>query len=486
MIRQILIFLASSGLSAGAWAQTSSTAATAAPPPAQGAKSPAATKATASKATASKAASSKAAETAASATPAAPKLTLKESLEKGMDYSLAYKKAKSVVRQVKAEYRLAESTIFPKVNAVGSASTVKNPSNFTGRNFGSGTSDEDYRAYLQLKQPLYTGGALISGLSAAKISEDAAAQRLFEAKQNAAFEVIGAYLSAAEDQVLLTLAKDNASMLKSYLDITTRYAAIGRSKNIDRLQADANFALGQSEVLQRESDVQASVGDLQRLMGLEISPDTQLDTKLVSQPVDSGTLEQLLEKALANNPTLKALEMDIEKIKYSNDVTMSSHKPSLSLDGTWGYRSPDRPNLWEPSSNTYSVGLTLTVPLFSGMSSFADRARNAELVAQAEKNLVLYRDQVKQSLGVALTNLKRDFARLKLAQTASESARKAFDAAMRDYRQGMVSSTDVLNVQRSRYEAEKQFNSAQFSYQRQVLSLRRDLGIDLEKTYVAQ
>jgi outer membrane protein TolC len=42
-----------------------------------------------------------------------------------------------------------------------------------------------------------------------------------------------------------------------------------------------------------------------------------------------------------------------------------------------------------------------------------------------------------------------------------------------------------LNIQRTRFDADKQYAEAQYSYQLQVLQLRRDLGTDLEKTYAA-
>ena len=54
---------------------------------------------------------------------------------------------------------------------------------------------------------------------------------------------------------------------------------------------------------------------------------------------------------------------------------------------------------------------------------------------------------------------------------------------LKEYRQGMVTSTDIVTLQTTRYQAETQFLTAQFSYLKQIVNLRHDLGVDLEKTY---
>lgn len=418
---------------------------------------------------------------AGAATP--KKLTLKEALEKGMAYSPTYQQQQSRVREIAASYSKAESAIYPTINGVASSTSIKNPGSFEGNAFNPGGHTEQFKAGVTVSQPLYSGGALLAGLAAAKIIEESTEQRLYDAKQLAASEIILSYLAADEAKEQVSLSQANVSILKSYMEITAKYAAIGRSKGIDRLQSRASYDLGQSEVLQTQNNYENALGELRRLIGIELNDDVDLVTKISLQPVEMGTLQQILEKALKNNPIVKALELDVKQSRETADVRMAAHKPKLSLDGTWGYQSPDRPNWFKEYSQYYTVGLNLTIPIFSGLSSFADRKINAETTYRAERDLIIYRDRLRQGLSTAMDNIKRNFDRLKLAQSAAESARKAMDSAMRDYRQGLLSSTDVLAAQKQRFEAEKQFSAAQYAYHRQVIGLRRDLGIDLEKTY---
>jgi outer membrane protein len=417
--------------------------------------------------------------------PNGPVLSLKESLKAGLDFGIEIQTARAQLRRAEADYRGVDSYLFPTISLIGQGGVQKASAAYNGTFTGATGETELYKTYLSLSQPLYQGGAVTSGLASAQAEKQAAAQRLFDARQKYAFAVIDAYLKAAKAQLLANLSRDNRSILKSYFQVTSRYASIGRSKNVDRLTAEASYNLSESEVLNAESELERALQDLQQVTGFEVPMDTRLENDIPFQPVETGTLEQLYSHAVENNPELRALEFDIERQKYLNDVNMAVHYPRLTIDGTYGYSSPDRPNLIKDNSETYSVFLNLTIPLFSGFRSFAERAMNREDVFIKERDLASRRIQIQRSLAKSMSTIRREFDRLKLTQTSAANARKAMDVALRDYRNGLLSSLDVLNIQRTRFDADKQYAEAQYSYQLQVLQLRRDLGTDLEKTYAA-
>jgi outer membrane protein len=410
--------------------------------------------------------------------------SLHGSISKGLVFSLELQKAEAEKKAAEDDYRLAESKLFPTVAINASGGTQKTSSAYTlGASATSSNISETYKARIDLEQPLFTGGVLTSGLSAAKLNRDVARQKAYSTRQDYIFKIVDAYLKSAQAQVLLSLAQDNRTVLKSYLEITTRYAAIGRSKNIDRLQAEASYNLSEADVLASESTLEQTRQDLVRLLGDALSDGTELETEFSLQPVETGNLDQLLQKAIANNPEIRSLELQVESLKYTNRAKMIDHRPKLSLKGSWGYDSPDRPNWFEKASEAYSLTLNLNILLFSGFSSFAQSDAYAQQLFQLEKDLAIKRLELQKSLAKALSTLQREFHRLKLTQISATSSRKAMDVAVRDYRNGLLSSTDVLNIQRTRFDADRQYTLAQFSYNSQVLSLRRDLGIDLEKAY---
>lgn len=421
------------------------------------------------------------------AQPAKPpaSIRLSDAIRQGLAFSPEIQKAESEKRAADDRYKIAQSRLFPTVNLRASGGSTKGSSAYSATGRPGGVT-QTYDAHLEAEQVLFQGGVVLAGLSAAKLERDMRMQRIFASKQDYTYRIIEAYLNASEAQALLEISKENRQILKAYADITARYAAIGRSKNIDRLQAEASYNLSEAQVLQSESELERNRQELLQLLGDPHSL-LPLDTQISAQSVETGDLNQLYKKALENNPEIKALQLEVESLKYANRVKMAEFRPKLTLNGTYGYDSPDRVRwIGKDIAEEYSVTLNLTVPLFRGFSSFAESDANAQALIQKEKDLQIKQIGLQKSLAKALATVQREFNRLKLTQSSAASSKRAMDAGIRDYRNGLLSSTDVLNIQRTRFDADRQYTSAQFSYNRQVLSLRRDLGIDLEQTYVSR
>jgi outer membrane protein len=415
-------------------------------------------------------------------------LDIKSAIAKGLAFSPDVLKAQSQVTQADGSYRLAEAKLFPTISMQGLTSSNRNSITFLpgGSNAAvSGLYSDTYTAELVATQPIYQGGALGAGISIAKLQQEIANQNYFKAKQDYLQSLLTAYLTAAQNSQQLEMARLNREVLSSYLKVTKQHVVTGRNRVIDQLQAEANYQLSEAEVLRIETAQEQSAQDLLKFIGDTKLAHMQLETHFDLQPVETGTLEQAFERALENNPDLHQQRLQVDLQHAQGDLTLAADMPSLNLTGTAGYNSPDRAHIWDETSKFYAVGMNLTIPLFSGLSSLAQRRVNGEAVVQAEKDLMNKNISVKESMAMAMATVQRNFNQVKLARLAAESARKAMDVAMSEYRKGLVSSSDIINIQSTHYTAETQFLSAQFSYLIQILNLRHDLGVNLEKAYAS-
>lgn len=402
---------------------------------------------------------------------------MRDAVKQGLAFSLEVQKAESVKFAAEAEYREARSKLFPTLDLNASAGTA-----MKAEYYGNGIADA-YSAKFNLVQPLYYSGTL-NGMDAASLKIESATSKLRQAKQDYIFKVVDAYYRTAQAQTLLEIARENRAVLKSFWETTTRYARIGRSKGVDRLQAEASYNLSESDVLAAESQLESDRFELGRLLGEDPSADAKLAPQLMLKTYDPGDFGKLLNQALDNNPSIKATEQELESLIQSNKAKMGIHNPKLYLKGSWGYDSPEEYRWIDYRGEAYSLTLNLDVPLFSGFSAFAQSDQYYQARRQLEKDLWIKKKDLRKNLSAELATMRRDFERVKLTQTAAGSAKKAIDIAVRDYRNGLLSPTEVLNIQRTRLDADRQSTSAQYSYNQQILSVRRDLGMDLEKSYL--
>jgi outer membrane protein TolC len=418
------------------------------------------------------------------AAPSPRSMDLKQLIQKGMNYSPDIQKAQGDYKIADEQFSQAEATLFPTLKLTASAQNKKLALSTFGQ---AGTVRQNqYDAAINLSQPLYAGGAITSGLAAAKLGKQIALQSLFIQKQNFLSQLISGYYDYSQNVERFKQAQINRDFLKNYAAIARQYANIGRTKSIDRLQAEANLASSESAVLENESLLAASRNALLQLIGEKdlTNENIEIIPHLEVKPIEPLTLKQALEKAIESNPEVRTAEMQVRQQEYMNDLDLVEDKARLSLDGSYGYTSPNRDELFDENQNTYMVGVNLTIPLFSGLSSLSKKREHAQLKMQKEKDLMLKQDELRQSLSTAIETLQRDFKRIKNLKEAVELGRRAMDSALKDYRRGLVSSTDVVNIQNKRYSSELELLQVTASYMKQVLSLRRDLGVELEKVYM--
>ena len=401
------------------------------------------------------------------------KLTLQQLLQQGFNHNPDWQSARSTLKQMQAEQGQAESKLFPDIDLKAEGRSYKDPVVFTATGISTipATNRELYTTYLQLDQPLYKGGLLSNGLSLKRAQVEKARQDLLSSKQQVSYDIILGYINVIEWQKKKKLAKENRDVLSSYAKTVIQYANIGRSRRTDRMQAEISLALSESEVLAAENGFEAAKEALIRLTGCGDFVELEEDMRVIgAQPLEKISFEQILDRALENNPDIQSSKKQVDITVYENKVDTAEDWPELNLTGIAGYKAPDRPNLYKGPAEYYSIGLSLTIPLFSGLSSFSKSKVHAEKRLQSEMDLRRAQLALRERVKVDLETMAREFERVKKTQGALNTAREAMNIALREYRSGLLSSTDVVNLQQSRYSAENQSLSSHISYLRQIMN----------------
>ena len=103
-----------------------------------------------------------------------------------------------------------------------------------------------------------------------------------------------------------------------------------------------------------------------------------------------------MANALANNPTLKSQQANLEASEASVKTARAGHYPTLGLSASYGKAIT---GLYDPAfiganKASTSVGLTLNIPIFSGMatqsgvrSALAQRDAAADAVEQTKRSI---------------------------------------------------------------------------------------------------
>ncbi|MEI9959712.1 MAG: efflux transporter outer membrane subunit [Limisphaerales bacterium] len=173
---------------------------------------------------------------------------------------------------------------------------------------------------------------------------------------------------------------------------------------------------------------------------------------------------------LERRPDVAAAERQLASANAKIGVAKAAFFPVLSLTGSGGYLSGDVENLFNWGSHTWSIGPSLSLPIFAGGRNRANYKRSQ---AAFEEAAALYRQQVLVAFGDvenSLSGIHHLANQSEAQQRAVASARRAADLASDRYRSGIVSYIEVVDASRDTLSAERA--NAQLAGQRLIAAVQ--------------
>src|SRR5213079_1687418 len=167
--------------------------------------------------------------------------------------------------------------------------------------------------------------------------------------------------------------------------------------------------------------------------------------------VPAGLPAELLER----RPDVAEAERKLAAANARIGVAKAAFFPVLSLTGSGGYVSGDVDSLFKWDSRTWSIGPSLSLPIFAGGRNRANYKRSQ---AAFEEAVARYRQHVLVAFGEvenSLSGIRHLIDQAAAQQRAVANARRAAELATDRYRSGIVSYLEVVDASREALQAER-------------------------------
>ncbi|HOC38032.1 MAG TPA: efflux transporter outer membrane subunit [Thermodesulfobacteriota bacterium] len=303
-------------------------------------------------------------------------------------------------------------------------------------------------------------------------------------------------LSTAEARraVILSLVQAVATAyvnlrdLDKELEIAERTTATRKeSLDIFQLRFDAGV-ISELELRQVESEYQASLATIPQIEKAIVFQEDALSILLGRNPqaiVRGKTLDELVlpqvpaglpSEVLEQRPDIRGAEQDLIAANARIGVARAAYFPSLILTGAYGSASSDLGDLFSGSAKIWSYAASLTQPIFTG-----GRIRGNVQVAEAIQQQLLVRyQQVIQNAFREVDDSLIDQAKTReqLAAEAGqvEALRSYARLARLRYDEGYTSFIEVLDAERSLFNAELSYTQTQATLFQSLINLYAAMG----------
>lgn len=306
------------------------------------------------------------------------------------------------------------------------------------------------------------------------------------AKQDLIVRVTKAYfdvLSAKDD---LEFAKAEQKAIERQLEQTKQRFAVGLTAITDVHEAQAQFDNAEASVIKAENKVFNNEEALRTITNRYPHNLKTLDTGTFStstpMPNSADEWQQIAET--------KSLELITQKVavdiaKENINIAQSGHYPTLDLNGNVGkarrlqnfttdFGSLD---ITEPFFYSQSVGVTLTVPIYSGGATSSKVRQAQQNYVAASQDLALAHRNVVRNTRNAFNNVRASIAGIRALNQSVISAQSALKATEAGFEVGTRTIVDVLNSTRNLYNAKRNLSSTRYDYIQAILQLKRAGGM---------
>ena len=400
---------------------------------------------------------------------------LQRLIEAGLEHNRDLRVAGLNVEAARAQYQVQRSGLLPQLDVAAEGLRQRTPGDLSPT--GQSTTTGQYSAGALASYELDFFGR-IRGMSAEAIERylaTEAAQR--SAHISLVSEIASAYLSWALDSQLLALATKTEETRQRTVDLVKRQYEVGVATQLDLSQAKGALHDARSRTAQFDRLVEQDQNALRLLTGsVEQLPLGTVPQDLGAVLRLSGVPESLPSSVLLQRPDVVAAEHHIRAANGSIAAARAAFFPRITLTGSAGTASADLSNLFSGGTGVWSFMPRLDLPIFD----FGRRQANLDL-AEIRKNINIARYEQAIQTGFrevadALTARSRYARQLSAQEDLLKEAERTHRLSVRRYETGVDSFLQVLDAQRTLFDAQQAALATRMDQQLNLVQLYRALG----------
>jgi len=371
-------------------------------------------------------------------------------LEENKDLAIAVER----IEEARAFYGFQRADLFPKVDLGASAGRVR-ASEVGLPALPAGTDNED-----SLYAVAGTAFWELDFFGRVRRATEAELALVYAAEESRRAVVLAlvadvarAYVELRDFDRRLEISRRTLESRVQYVELARERFEGGLTSELDMRQAQAEMHRTASLVHQFEGLVTQKENEISALLGRnpgDIARGVELDQLAVPPAVPVGLPSALLER----RPDVRQAEEELASANARIGEAKALLYPSIALTGAFGWESTELDDLLDSPAQSWSIGANLLQPIFnSGQNhrrvEVAESRQRQALFAYERSILLAFRDVEDALAGLRQANLQRGSEGERVV-----AERKVVELAELRYRGGVAAYLEVLDAQRSLFDAE--------------------------------
>lgn len=333
-----------------------------------------------------------------------------------------------------------------------------------------------FTASAMLVQPVFMGGSIVAANRIADISERMAGTSIEARESDVNYSVENAYWTVVSLRQKQRLAEEYLQLVEKLDDDVHKMIKEGVATRADGLKVDVAVNEAEMSKTTVENGLSLARMYLCKQCGMDLDSDVVLEDEqkddismTVADVEDDGNYE--------NRHELKLLNDAIDISRQQTKIARAAYLPQVALMGGAVFSNPSVYNGFERKfKGALNVGVMMRIPVFDwGENLYKIRASKcATRLAQLEYSDAS--DMIRLQVSQSRYKVRESAKNLESAKKNILSADENLRCATLGFKEGVMSTTDVMSAQTAWLKAKTQKIDAEIDMKLSILALEKAYG----------
>jgi len=333
-------------------------------------------------------------------------------------------------------------------------------------------SRRNYTVGFFLSQNIFDFGRSLSSWRMSKNEAEAVSYLLNTTGQEIVYQVIDEFYGHLKALELKKVNQEAFALAEFYLKQIKGFYKAGTRPKIDVARAEVDLSNAKVALIKATNGVRLSIVGLNNAMGIGINGPVFYQIKdepeLVKQDYN---IDDLFLLACQNRPELFELNARLmageEKIKFFKSEYLPKISGRMSYDWKGGSSPLDR---------EWRAGITMDVPLFSGLDTSYRLKEAGENLISVKSRVNSLKLKIKKEIEQGVLNLKEAGEIVSATKTAVEQAKENLRLAQGRYKVGLATIIDLTDARVLFLEANTDSITALYDYKIGEATIKKAVG----------
>lgn len=378
--------------------------------------------------------------------------------------------AQAQYEAVEARVGQSFAALLPSVTLSGNAASVNRDSNtFSHQDYTSNSFS------VNLTQPLFRWENKIAHDQSQVLVEQATAEREL-ARQDLVLRLAQAYFDVLLAQDSLATIGTERAAIGEQLAAARRGYDVGTANITDVRDAEARYDLVTAQQIVARNDLAAKREALRVVINREPGDLMPLPAGVALRGPDPNDMDTWVKAATTDGLVVVAGQAAREIARLETLKAMAGHYPKVDLTASYAESKSATINTVGTDLDEYTVGVQVSVPLYSGGAVVARQRETQHLLRKAEADLDNARRSGALTARQAFLATNAGLAQIGALGQALLSARTALASNQRGLELGVRANVDVLNAQQQLSITERDLARARYDTLMSLLRLKAAAG----------